>query len=93
MENLAANLIRKTCENTLWRQTKTINLIPSENTPSPIVRLLTIADPEGRYAEHRKVEALGDAEVYYYQGTHFIQWVEEETGRRAQKVFGCKRWS
>jgi aminomethyltransferase len=90
MENLARNLIDKTCENTHWRQFKTINLIPSENTPSPIVRLLTIADPEGRYAEHRKVEALGDSEVYYYQGTRFIKWVEEELAVELKKFFGCK---
>jgi glycine/serine hydroxymethyltransferase len=89
MENLAANLIKKTCENTAWRQTRTINLIPSENTPSPIVRLLTIADPEGRYAEHRKVVALGDSEVYYYQGTKFIQWVEEELAVEMKRFFGC----
>jgi len=29
-------------ENTVWRQRKTINLIPSEQTLSPLVRLLTI---------------------------------------------------
>jgi aminomethyltransferase len=90
MQDLATNLVKKACENTTWRQTKTINLIPSENTPSPIVRLLTIADPEGRYAEHRKVEALGNAEVYYYQGTHFIQGVEEELAVEMKKFLGCK---
>ncbi len=89
MENLATNLVRKTCENTTWRQKQTINLIPSENTPSPLVRLLTIADPSGRYAEHRQVEALGDSEVYYYQGTHFIQGIEEELAAEMKKFFGC----
>ncbi len=89
MENLAANLVRRTCENTLWRQKQTINLIPSENTPTPLVRLLTIADPSGRYAEHRKIEALGNSEVYYYQATHFIQQVEEELIAQLKTFFGC----
>ncbi len=48
MKDLDVNLVRKTSENTLWRQKKTINLIPSENTTSALVRLLTIADPSGR---------------------------------------------
>lgn len=90
MENLAANLVRKTGENTIWRQKKTVNLIPSENTPSPLVRLLSIADPSGRYAEHRKVEALGNSEVYYYQGIRFIAGIEEELAAEMKKFFGCR---
>jgi len=89
MENLAASLIRKTCENTRWRQKKTVNLIPSENTPSTLVRLLSIADPSGRYAEHRKVEALGNNEVYYYQGTHFIAGIEEELIQEMKRYLGA----
>ncbi|MEE9520684.1 MAG: glycine cleavage system aminomethyltransferase GcvT, partial [Dehalococcoidales bacterium] len=72
MEDLAKGLVRKARDNTIWRQRNTVNLIPSEQTPSPLVRLLTITDPSGRYAEHRRIEALGDIEVYYYQGTEFI---------------------
>jgi aminomethyltransferase len=89
MENLAASLTRKTCENTRWRQKKTVNLIPSENTPSTLVRLLSIADPSGRYAEHRKVEALGNSEVYYYQGTHFIAGIEEELIQEMKRYLGA----
>lgn len=89
MENLARTLVRKATENTLWRQKKTINLIPSENTMSPLVRLLTIADPSGRYAEHRKVEALGDVETYYYQGTDFIAGVEAELIAKMKEFLGC----
>jgi aminomethyltransferase len=89
MESLARNLIKKACDNTQWRQTTTINLIPSEQTPSPLVRLLTIADPAGRYAEHRRVEALGNAETYYYQGTGFIAEVELELIQRMKEFLDC----
>ncbi len=53
-----------------------INLIPSEMTMSPLVRLLSVADPSFRYAEHRKLEAFYDADVFYYQGTGFVGEVE-----------------
>jgi len=89
MENLTKNLVRKAGDNTLWRQRSTINLIPSEQTASPLVRLLTIADPSGRYAEHRRVEALGNVEAYYYQGTGFIAQVELELIERMKEFLGC----
>ncbi|HEY82477.1 MAG TPA: glycine cleavage system aminomethyltransferase GcvT [Dehalococcoidia bacterium] len=89
VENLSRNLVRKAASNTVWRQHQTINLIPSEQTPSPLVRLLTIADPSGRYAEHQRVEALGDVEAYYYQGTRFIAEVEQELRERLKQFLGC----
>ena len=89
MQNLAQDLVRRTSNNTAWRQKNTINLIPSEETSSPLVKLLTIADPSGRYAEHRKVKALGDTEVYYYQGTDFIARVELELKERMKEFLGC----
>ena len=89
IEKLAKNLVRKACDNTLWRQRKAINLIPSEQTLSPVVRLLTIADPSGRYAEHRRIKALGDVEAYYYQGTGFIAEVELELIERMKEFLGC----
>ena len=89
LANLAQTLVRKTSENTLWRQRNTINLIPSEQTASPLVKLLTIADPSGRYAEHRKVEALGDIEAYYYQGTRFIAEIEAGLVERLKEFLGC----
>ena len=89
MEGLAKGLVRKARDNTIWRQRNAVNLIPSEQTPSPLVRLLTISDPSGRYAEHRKIEALGDIEVYYYQGTEFIAKVEVELIERMKEFLGC----
>jgi len=86
---LSKRLVRRTCENTAWRQKDAINLIPSENTPSPLVRLLTIADPSGRYAEHKRVKALGDVEAYYYQGTGFIAEVEVELIEKMKEFLGC----
>jgi len=72
----AGRLLAQALENHLWRQQRCINLIPSEMTPSPLVRLLTVTDPAFRYAEHRKLEAFYDADVFYYQGTGFIEEVE-----------------
>ena len=89
LESLAKNLVAKTQENTRWRQKDTINLIPSEQTLSPLVKLLTIADPVGRYAEHRKLKELGDGQIYYYQGTGFIAEVETELIERMKEYLGC----
>jgi aminomethyltransferase len=82
-------LVSKAASNSRWRQRECVNLIPSENTPSALVRALTIMDPEGRYAEHRLVKALGNVEVYYYQGTKFITWVEEMLIDELRKFMQC----
>jgi len=89
LETLAQSLVDEAGRNTIWRQSDTVNLIPSEQTMSPLVRLLTICDPSGRYAEHRRVKALGAAEVYYYQGTEFIAKVEEELIEGIKEFLGC----
>ncbi len=89
LANLARSLVGKASDNTLWRQKNTINLIPSEQTTSPLVKLLTITDPSGRYAEHRRVEALGNIEAYYYQGTGFIAEIEAELIERLKEFLGC----
>jgi len=72
--------------NNLWRQRECFNLIPSENTPSLLVKLAEISDPSGRYAEHRTMKGQ---EVYFYQGTDFIRDVELETKKELCKYFGC----
>jgi aminomethyltransferase len=76
LKDLSERLIHRVAENTHWRQRKTFNLIPSENTPSLMVRLLTITDPSGRYAEHRLMKAFRESDVFYYQGTKLIGDVE-----------------
>jgi aminomethyltransferase len=70
-------LVDKAARNHAWRQTECVNLIPSEQTASPMVRLLSVTDPAGRYAEHKAVKAFKEAEVFYYQGTDFIAEVEQ----------------
>lgn len=82
-------LLRKSMENHLWRQTRCINLIPSEQTPSPLVRLLSVSDPVCRYAEHKELLAAFEQEVFYYQGTDFIAWVEERTAEEMSEYMGC----
>ena len=53
-----------------WRQTRTINLIASENTPSAAVQRVQLSDFMGRYAEGHPNE--GDKVNRYYQGTRYI---------------------
>jgi aminomethyltransferase len=85
----ARRLLKKTVENTLWRQQECINLIPSEMTISPMARLLSVMDPAFRYAEHRKLEAFYDADIFYYQGTEFIAEVERLLEEEMVKFLGC----
>ena len=83
-------LLEKTVENTVWRQRECINLIPSEMTASPMARLASIMDPSFRYAEHRKLKAFYEADIYYYQGTEFIHEVERMLELEMQKFLGCE---
>ena len=85
-----ATLLKKTIANTLWRQRECVNLIPSEQTPSCMARLLSIMDPEGRYAEHKPMKAFCEAEVFYYQGTDFIAEVEALLQDELCRYLGCR---
>ncbi len=46
-------------------------------------------DPSGRYAEHRKFEAFEDREVFYYQGTKWIEEVETLLMEELRAFLGC----
>ena len=83
-------LLDKAIENTRWRQEQCLNLIPSEMTASPMVRLLSVMDPSFRYAEHKKVKALHDADIFYYQGTGFIDEVERLLAEEMRTYLGCR---
>ncbi|GAB4340718.1 MAG: hypothetical protein Kow0099_16900 [Candidatus Abyssubacteria bacterium] len=83
-------LLKKTLDNTIWRQRECVNLIPSEMTASPMARLLSVMDPAFRYAEHKKMEAFYEAEVFYYQGTDFIAEVERLLDEEFKKFLGCE---
>jgi aminomethyltransferase len=82
-------LLRKALDNHEWRQRRCINLIPSEMTPSSLVRMLQVSDPVGRYAEHRDFPAFLDQEIFYYQGTDFIAWVEDRLAAEMSDFLGC----
>ncbi len=88
-ESKAIGLLEEAVANTRWRQQECINLIPSEMTVSPLVRLLSIMDPVFRYAEHKKVRAFYDAEIFYYQGTDFIDEVEALLVKELKDFLGC----
>lgn len=85
----ALKLLEKAEANHLWRQRRCINLIPSENTPSHAVQMLCASDPSCRYAEHKKVKSFYDKDIFYYQGTKFIDEVEQLAVEEMKKYFGC----
>ena len=85
----ALELLKKAEQNHVWRQKQCINLIPSENTPSRAVQLLCSSDPSCRYAEHKKVVPFYDKDIFYYQGTKFIDEVEQLAVEELRKYFGC----
>lgn len=89
-ESMISSLLQKAIDNTIWRQRECINLIPSEQTASSFSRMLSIMDPSGRYAEHKKVKAFCDHEVFYYQGTQFIAEVESLLVNELCSYLGCK---
>jgi aminomethyltransferase len=47
-------------------------------------------DPASRYAEHKRVRALLDADVYYYQGTDFIAGVERDLVAQMRAYLGAR---
>ncbi len=84
----ARQLTERVVANNLWRQRQCINLIPSENTPSLLVKMMEISDPAGRYAEHRTMKGN---EVYFYQGIDFIRDIEEAAREQMCTYFDCPR--
>jgi len=80
------SLAQRVEQNSRWRQAESFNLIPSETTPSLLVKLCEISDAAGRYAEHRTMKG---EEVYFYQGIDFIRDVEVETQKELGEYFGC----
>jgi len=58
-------------------------------TASPLVRLLSVMDPAFRYAEHKQVRAFYNAEIFYYQGTDFIEEVERMLEDELRTYLGC----
>ena len=83
-------LLRQAADNHQWRQERCVNLIPSENTPSRAVRLLSASDPAFRYAEHKKILSFYDKDVFYYQGTKFIDRVERLLVEEMKAYLGCQ---
>lgn len=80
------DLVNRVVANNIWRQRECVNLIPSENTPSLLVKMLEISDPAGRYAEHRTMKG---EEIYFYQGTDFIREIEKETRKEICEYVEC----
>ena len=83
-----SHLVSRAVANNTWRQHHCLNLIPSETTPSLLVKMCEISDPAGRYAEHRTMKGR---EVYFYQGTDFIRDVEIECQAAMGEFFGCSQ--
>lgn len=86
----AGTLLAKASKNNNWRQRECINLIPSEMSQSLLSRMLSISDPVNRYAEHREIKAFSSEDVFYYQGTEFIEEVEVLLNKEFRNFLGCK---
>lgn len=86
LSNEMKELFQRIEKNNLWRQRMCVNLIPSENTPSPLVKICEMCDPSGRYAEHRTMKGR---EVYFYHGTDFIRDIEIEAQEALCEYFQC----
>ena len=89
LKSLADKLMSQAVQNTRWRQKEAFNLIPSEQTPSLLVKIFSMMDPSGRYAEHRKFRAFEDKEIFYYQGTKLIEEVEALVMEALRSFLGC----
>ncbi|TMC23778.1 MAG: serine hydroxymethyltransferase [Chloroflexi bacterium] len=72
-----------------WRQTQCINLIGSENTPSPAVRRVQLSDFMGRYAEGHPNKP-GQVNRYY-QGTQYIDQIESMAQDEILALFRAKQ--
>jgi glycine hydroxymethyltransferase len=72
-----------------WRQTQTINLIASENTPSDAVRRVQVSDFMGRYAEGHPNE--GEQVNRYYQGTRYIDQIERMAEDEIRELFDARQ--
>ncbi len=70
-----------------WRGKQCINLIASENTPSPAVRSIQLNDFMGRYAEGHP--NTPDKINRYYQGTRYIDEIETMAAREIRELFQC----
>lgn len=73
----------------IWRQTQTINLIASENTPSEAVRRVIVSDFMGRYAEGHPNE--GEKMNRYYQGTRYIDEIERMATNEILDLFNARQ--
>ena len=80
-----------TLANTAWRQDECINLIPSEMTTSPLVRLALGHGPRLSLRRARKSEAFYDADLFYYQGTDFIARGRAPARSRARRLPRLRR--
>jgi len=63
-----------------WRKKECINLIASENVSSPLVDDIRISDFMHRYAEGLPYQR-------YYQGTKYIDYIENKVVELAKKIF------
>lgn len=73
----------------VWRRTRTINLIASENAMSRAVRDVQNSDFMGRYAEGHPNER--DRLNRYYQGTAKIDEIERMAREEMKRLFGCRQ--
>ncbi|MCL5788814.1 MAG: serine hydroxymethyltransferase [Candidatus Marsarchaeota archaeon] len=80
---LAARARRIVRDQNTWRGSQTLNLIASENLVSPGVAELTVSDFSHRYAE-------GEVGKRYYEGTRYVDEVEDLCEKTFNRMFGSE---
>ncbi|MFC1534695.1 hypothetical protein ACFL7M_15185 [Thermodesulfobacteriota bacterium] len=86
LQQQVESLVDRIENNNRWRQQQCFNLIPSEMTPSLLVKMCEISDPASRYAEHRTIKGK---KIYFYQGIDFIRDIEDEARKEICRFFEC----
>ncbi len=72
-----------------WRGRETLNMIASENSPSPAVRQIECSDFMGRYAEGHPNTA--ESKNRYYEGTTYIDQLESMATEELIRLTGCRQ--
>jgi glycine hydroxymethyltransferase len=84
-----SDVVRLIEEQEVWRRTRAINLIASENAMSRAVRDVQNSDFMGRYAEGHPNE--GSQINRYYQGTAKIDALERMARDEIRRLFRCRQ--
>ena len=85
----AINLLRRASENHQWRQKCCINLIPRKTAPAaPFSSCAPPIRPSATQSTRRSSPSM-TRDIFYYQGTRFIDEVEQMVTEQMKQYLGC----